>query len=123
MESLGWPSDNNSGVLRHPMSSRDHPGDLSAPLTGIDAPAVKAAKMLGGIIATCRTQAMYKARAEVDLRAVSDIQRKLAADPNDVSARQWVRQLAQTWSFRVRDNTRSIRQILDLLEDSGSTRR
>lgn len=86
---------------------------------GIDAPAVTAARMLGGIIANCRAEQAHRARAEVDLRAVMDIQRKLAADPNDPGAKQWVRQLAQTWSFRVRDNTRSIRRILDLLEDNG----
>ena len=93
--------------------------DSSGMTAGIDAPAVTAAKMLGGIIATCRAEDMHRTRAEVDLRAVMDIQRKLAADPNDAGAKQWVRQLAQTWSFRVRDNTRSIRRILDLLEGSG----
>lgn len=106
------------------MTSRDPTDDqtLTSP-SDVDAPALKAAKMLGGIIATCRGEAVHKARAEVDLRAVVDIQRKLATDPNDAGARQWVRQLAQSWSFRVRDNTRSIRQILDLLEDTGSARR
>ena len=87
--------------------------------TAPDAPTIAAAKLLGGLIAGCRDEDAHRARAEVDLRAVQDIQRKLQADPQDTSAKQWVRQLAQTWSFRVRDNTRSIRKILDLLDSSG----
>src|SRR5690349_70398 len=82
-------------------------------------PAVEAANMLGGLIAACRDDAVHRQRAEVDLRAVEDIQRKLQADPEDAAAKQWMRQLAKTWSFRVRDNTRSIRRILDLLEGPG----
>lgn len=106
------------------MTSRDESDEqLGAALVGIDTPVARAAKMLGGIIAGCRAEAAHRARAEVDLRAVMDIQRKLAADPNDIGARQWVRQLAQSWSFRARDNTRSIRQILDLLEEGASGRR
>ena len=89
----------------------------------LDAPAVTAAKMLGGLIASCRTEEAHRTRAEVDLRAVQDIQRKLQADPQDAAARQWVRQLAQTWSFRVRDNTRSIRRVLDLLDGAPSPKR
>src|SRR5258708_17919738 len=81
----------------------------------LDAPAVAAAKMLGGLIAACRGEDVHRTRAEVDLRAIQDIQRKLQADPHDAAARQWGRQLAQTLSFRVRDNTRSIRPIFDLL--------
>jgi hypothetical protein len=56
-------------------------------------------------------------------KPIVDIQRKLQADPEDISARQWVRQLAQTWSFRVRDNTRSIRRIFDLLDGMPGPRR
>ncbi len=82
----------------------------------LDAPAVAAAKILGGLIAACRSEDAHRTRAEVDLRAIQDIQRKLEVDPHDVAARQWVRQLAQSWSFRVRDNTRSIRRVLDLLD-------
>jgi len=84
-----------------------------------DAPALAAAKLLGGIIATCQKQGMHSAYTAIDLRAVEDIQRKLELDPNDAAARQWIRQLTQTWSYRVRDNTRSIRKILDLLETDG----
>lgn len=84
-----------------------------------DAPALAAAKMLGGIIATCQKQGAHSSYAAIDLRAIEDIQRKLEADPNDLAARQWIRQLTQTWSYRVRDNTRSIRRILDLLETTG----
>src|SRR4051794_21919706 len=83
-----------------------------------DSPTVIAARMLGGVIAACRSNAEHRTRAEVDLRAIQDIQRKLQADPDDPSAKQWVRQLAQAWSFRARDNTRSIRRVLDLLDGS-----
>src|SRR5258708_33833307 len=81
----------------------------------LDAPAVAAAKMLGGLIAACRGEDVHRARAEVDLRAIQDIQRKLQADPHDAAARQWGRRRAQEWSFRVRDNTRSIPRVFDLL--------
>lgn len=87
-----------------------------------DAPALAAAKMLGGIIATCQKQGSHASYATIDLRAIEDIQRKLEADPNDQGAKQWIRQLTQTWSYRVRDNTRSIRRILDLLETTDGRR-
>jgi len=81
-----------------------------------EAPAMAATKILGGLIAECQKQGTYGAYAAIDLRAIEDIQRKLQADPNDAGARQWALQLAKTWSIRVRDNTRSVRKVLDLLE-------
>jgi hypothetical protein len=99
------------------MSADDKPAsEPSTSSAALEAPTLAAAKMLGGLIASCRGEEAHRTRAEVDLRAVQDIQRKLQADPQDVAAKQWVRQLAQSWSFRVRDNTRSIRRILDLLD-------
>ena len=107
------------------MTSPEKPDSESvlATIGALDAPAVTAAKMLGGLIAACRSEDVHRTRAEVDLRAIQDIQRKLQADPEDPSAKQWVRQLAQTWSFRVRDNTRSIRRIFDLLDGMPGPRR
>ncbi len=90
--------------------------DDSASAPAPDAPALAAAKMLGGLIAACQKVGEHGSYAAIDLRAVEDIQRKLELDPNDAAAKQWIRQLTQTWSYRVRDNTRSIRRILDLLE-------
>ncbi len=81
-----------------------------------EAPAMAAAKILGGLIAECQKQGTHGAYAAIDLRAIEDIQRKLQADPNDAGAKQWIRQLAQTWSIRIRDNTRSVRKVLDLLD-------
>ena len=97
------------------MTTSEDPGYDATP-GALDSPTVAAARMLGGVIAQCRTSVEHKTRAEVDLRAVQDIQRKLQDNPEDPSAKQWVRQLAQAWSFRARDNTRSIRKILDLLD-------
>src|SRR3954462_15794488 len=94
-----------------PSSLPEDPGQL-------DSPTITAARMLGGVIAACRSNAEHRTRAEVDLRAIQDIQRKLQADPDDPAAKQWVRQLAQAWSFRARDNTLSIRRVLDLLDGS-----
>jgi hypothetical protein len=107
------------------MTSSEKPESESvlATIGALDAPAVTAAKMLGGLIAACRNEDVHRTRAEVDLRAIQDIQRKLQADPEDASAKQWVRQLAQSWSFRVRDNTRSIRRIFDLLDGMPGPRR
>jgi hypothetical protein len=106
------------------MSSPDNLTDAPAVTNGApESPAVAAVKLLGGLIAGCRDEAAFRTRAEIDLRAVQDIQRKLQADPEDTSAKQWVRQLAQTWSFRVRDNTRSIRRILDLLDNTAASGR
>ncbi len=88
-----------------------------------DTPTLAAVRMLGGIIAGCRSVEAHRAHAAVDLRAIEDIQRKLEANPDDPGAKQWIRQLAQTWSYRVRDNTRSIRKILDLVETKTDGRR
>jgi hypothetical protein len=98
------------------------PAFTLAPPTESDAPVVAAAKLLAGLIVDCRTDAPHQARADVDLRAIHDIHRKLQRDPEDAAARQWVRQLTQSWSFRVQNNARSIRRILDLL-DEGTARR
>lgn len=107
-----------------PDKPESDPNPEALPSIGsLDAPAIAAAKMLGGLIAACRGEDAHRTRAEVDLRAIQDIQRKLQADPQDAAARQWVRQLAQTWSFRVRDNTRSIRRIFDLLDGVAGPRR
>jgi hypothetical protein len=84
--------------------------------TAPDAPALAAARILGGLIAACQKSGEHVSHAAVDLRAVEDIQRKLESDPNDAAARQWIRRLTQTWSYRARDNSRSIRRILDLPE-------
>ena len=81
-----------------------------------ETPAMAAAKILGGLIAECQKQGTHGAYAAIDLRAIEDIQRKLQTDPNDAGAKQWIRQLANTWSIRVRDNTRSVRKVLDLLD-------
>lgn len=105
------------------LSDKPESDSVLASIGAIDAPAVTAAKMLGGLIASARGEEAYRTRAEVDLRAIVDIQRKLQADPEDPAAKQWVRQLAQTWSFRVRDNTRSIRRIFDLLDGIPGPRR
>ena len=63
------------------MSEKSDPESVLASIGALDAPAVTAAKMLGGLIAACRGEDVHRTRAEVDLRAIQDIQRKLQVDP------------------------------------------
>ncbi len=82
-----------------------------------DPPSVAAVKLLGAVLAECRNDSALRRYAEVDMRAIDEIRVKLQADPSDAQATIWVRQLAKTWSNRLRSGDfRHIRRVLDLLE-------
>ena len=82
-----------------------------------DPPPVAAAKLLGAVLAECRNDIALRRYAEVDMRAITEIRAKLQADPMDQQAATWVRQLAKTWSNRLRSGDfRHIRRVLDLLD-------
>ena len=52
------------------------------------------------------------------MRAIDEIRVKLQADPSDPQAAGWVRQIAKTWSNRLRGGDfRHIRRVLDLLDN------
>ena len=76
------------------------PESVLASIGALDAPAVTAAKMLGGLIAACRGEDVHRTRAEVDLRAIQDIQRKLQADPEDLEV-IWVNLLENAVQYSV----------------------
>jgi hypothetical protein len=53
--------------------------------------------------------------AEVDLRAARDIRQRLEQNPRDAQSIQWLRQLAQTWSPRLRQHALKVRRVYDYL--------
>lgn len=88
-----------------------------APSAPSDPPPVAAAKLMGAVLAECRQDSALSRYADVDLRALDEIRAKLQANPADLQAASWVRQIAKTWSIRVRG--RHIRRVLDLLDQKA----
>lgn len=83
---------------------------------GDPAPVV-AVKLLSAVLSECRNDVALRRYAEVDMRAIDEIMSKLQADPGDPKAVTWVRQIAKTWSNRLRGGDfRHIRRVLDLLD-------
>ncbi len=85
--------------------------------TPADPAPVAAVKLLSAVLSECRNDIALRRYAEVDMRAIDEIRIKLQADPTDPQAATWVRQIAKTWSNRLRGGDfRHIRRVLDLLE-------
>jgi len=86
--------------------------------TPVDPAPVAAVKLLSTVLLDCRNDIALRRYAEVDMRAIDEIRAKLQADPTDQQAATWVRQIAKTWSNRLRaaGDFRHIRRVLDLLE-------
>ena len=84
-----------------------------------DEPApIAAVKLLSAVLEECRNDFALRRYAEVDMRAIDEIRVKLQADPSDQQAAGWVRQIAKTWSNRLRGGDfRHIRRVLDLLDN------
>ncbi len=79
---------------------------------------VAAVKLLSAVLAECRNDFALRRYAEVDMRAIDEIRVKLQANPGDPEAAGWVRQIAKTWSNRLRGGDfRHIRRVLDLLDN------
>jgi hypothetical protein len=89
----------------------------TAPPVTADPPSVAAAKLLGAVLSECRSDAALTHYADVDLRAIEEIRSKLQLNPADTAAASWARQIAKTWSLRVRG--RHIRRVLDLLDQKS----
>ena len=82
-----------------------------------DPPSVEAVNLLETVLSECRNDTVLRRYAEVDMRAIGEIRVKLQADPTDTQATTWARQLAKTWSNRLRSGDfRHIRRVLDLLD-------
>jgi len=82
-----------------------------------DPPSVEAVNLLGAVLTECRNDSVLRRYAEVDMRAIDEIRTKLQANPADTQATIWVKQLAKTWSNRLRGGDfRHIRRVLDLLD-------
>jgi hypothetical protein len=83
-----------------------------------DPPSVAAVKLMSTVLNECRNDSALRRYAEVDMRAIDEIRVKLQADPADPQAVTWVRQIAKTWSNRLRGGDfRHIRRVLDLLDN------
>lgn len=83
-----------------------------------DPPSVEAVNLLGAVLTEFRNDSALRRYAEVDMRAIDEIRVKLQANPGDTQATIWVRQIAKTWSNRLRSggDFRHIRRVLDLLD-------
>ncbi len=91
------------------------PSDAATPG---DPPPVAAVKLLSAVLTDCQNDSVLRRYAEVDMRAIEEIRAKLQADPADQKAAGWARQIAKTWSNRLRGGDfRHIRRVLDLLDN------
>jgi hypothetical protein len=86
-----------------------------------DPPSVEAVNLLGAVLTEFRNDSALRRYAEVDMRAIDEIRVKLQANPGDTQATIWVKQIAKTWSNRLRSggDFRHIRRVLDLLDQRG----
>ena len=81
--------------------------------------AMLALGMIENMLTEASTVKEHAASAEVDLRAISDIKARLEANPRDPSSIQWLKQVAQTWSPKLRQHAIRFRRVYDYLAVAG----
>lgn len=70
--------------------------------TDRDARELRAVREIRALLEPQRTSHHLGQHAEIDLRALDDIERRLTKNPDDESAVKWLRHLCSTWSSRLR---------------------
>lgn len=67
-----------------------------------DTPQLRAVHQIRELLEPQRANYYLGQHVEIDLRALDDIQRRLAKNPGDEGAAKWLRHLCSTWSSRLR---------------------
>ena len=67
-----------------------------------DTPQLRAVREIRTILEPKRADHALGRHAEIDLRALDDIERRLTADPDDDGASKWLRHVCNSWGSRLR---------------------
>ncbi len=78
------------------------PAEAAASAAPRDTPELRAVRDVRDLLEPERESHTLGQHAEIDLRALDDIERRLTQNPSDVSAAKWLRHLCNTWSSRLR---------------------
>ena len=68
-----------------------------------DTPELRAVRTIRELLEPRRTDYTLGQHAEIDLRALDDIERRLATNPGDESAAKWLRHICNAWGSRMRN--------------------
>jgi hypothetical protein len=88
----------------------DRAGPAAAPTA--DSPQVRAVREFRALLDVYRRNSGFAPYVESDRRALEEIERKFAVNPNDAAALLWLRQIGSAWLSRLRDNDKELRRIL-----------
>ena len=78
-----------------------------------DTSELRAVHQIRELLEPQRTDYRIGQHAEIDLRALDDIERRLIKSPDDESAVKWLRHLCNTWSSRLRGKEKVFLRILN----------
>jgi hypothetical protein len=87
--------------------------DAAAEPAGPDTPELRAVRNIREILEPLRTDFALSQHADIDLRALDDIERRLVKNPHDEGAAKWLRHLCSAWSSRHRAKEMVFLRILD----------
>lgn len=74
---------------------------------------LRAVRDIRAILEPLRTDYAFAQHADIDLRALGDIERRLTKNANDEGACKWLRHLCSAWSTRLRAKEKIFLRILD----------
>ncbi len=78
-----------------------------------DTPELRAVRRIRGILTPKRKDQALAQHAEIDLRALDDIEKRLMADPDDAGAAKWLRHVCNSWGSRLRAKENVFARIAD----------
>jgi hypothetical protein len=96
-----------------PEADAPPPEEEVAQESGRDTPELRAARNIREILEPLRTDYALGQHADIDLRALADIERRLTKNPSDEGACKWLRHLCSSWSSRHRAKENVFLRILD----------
>ncbi len=76
-------------------------------------PELRAVRNIREILEPLLKEHVYAQHADIDLRALNDIERRLTKNANDDGACKWLRHLCSAWSSRLRAKEKIFLRILD----------
>ena len=94
-----------------PIEARDRAADTDATDTR-DTPELRAVREVRATLEPCRKDYALANHAEIDLRALDDIERRLTADAGDRGAAKWLKHLCTAWGTRLRKKAHLFNKIL-----------
>jgi len=84
-----------------------------AQANGRNTPELRAVRNIREILEPLREDYALGQHAEIDVRALADIERRLTKNANDEGAAKWLRHLCSSWSSRLRAKEHVFLRILD----------